>query len=490
MRFLLDTNILIPLEDSKRPLEPSLANFVRLATSYGHQLVYHPASKDDINQDKDLERRKQTLDRLQQYTPLEKLPPCPWNVGSTNRNDIADNEILYALEINAIHGLVTEDQGIHSKAKSKGLAQHVYTIQTAEDLLRRLHERESVHLPNINDTPLYSLTPLLDSPFFDSLRGGYPEFDTWFRSKAQEGREAWVNWEREGVIGGICIYTLQTDEKITEDRILPGQALKISTFKVDDNNRGKKIGELFLKAAFRYASQNHIGNIFIHGDMSRHHFLFEMLEDFGFYKVGYHPGTDERDAVYLKEHPIEPPVTADLTDFEYSRRYFPHFRSDEHILKFVVPIQPDFHRILFPDYESPVDRQPSLFASQNSAGNAIKLAYLCHAQTKDMPPGSVVLFYRSGDERAITSLGIVESYETSTDADEIAAKVKRRTVYTMQEIKRIAEKPTRVMLFRLIKHFKDPRQQQWLIDSKILRGPPQSITLIDHEKFTRINAHE
>jgi len=51
MRFLLDTNVLIPLEDSQLPLVPSLASFVRLANSHGHPLLYHPASEDDIRED-------------------------------------------------------------------------------------------------------------------------------------------------------------------------------------------------------------------------------------------------------------------------------------------------------------------------------------------------------------------------------------------------------------------------------------------------------
>ena len=57
MRFLLDTNILIPLENSQVVLEESLAHFVRLANEHGHQLVYHPASEDDISRDTDLVRR-------------------------------------------------------------------------------------------------------------------------------------------------------------------------------------------------------------------------------------------------------------------------------------------------------------------------------------------------------------------------------------------------------------------------------------------------
>jgi len=80
MHFLLGTNVLIPLEDSAIPLRDSLANFVRLATANKHVLVYHPASIDDIEEDKDDARRRHTLQRLRQYTMLEHRPACPWTV--------------------------------------------------------------------------------------------------------------------------------------------------------------------------------------------------------------------------------------------------------------------------------------------------------------------------------------------------------------------------------------------------------------------------
>lgn len=488
MRFLLDTNILVPLEDSKLRLEPSLANFVRLANEYGHVLLYHPASEEDIRQDVNIERRHQTLQRLAQYTRLDARPLCPWNYPETTRNDAADNEILYALFLNAAHALVTEDKGIHANAKAKGLVHRVYTVQTAEDQLRRLHERILVQLPNIDDVPLYSLSPLLGSSFFDSLREGYLPFDRWFETKAQEGRRAWVNWEREGILGGLCIYAWQDNETITEDLTLPGPALKLATFKVGETNRGKKVGELLLKAAFRYATDNRLENIFIHGDEDQHVFLFEMLEDFGFIRVGSHPGSDGRDAVYLKAHPVLPPDD-ELPAFDYLRRYYPHFRHDAAVSKFIIPIRPDYHRTLFPDYESPADRQMSLFRPSNTAGNAIKMAYLCHAQTKQINPGDLVLFYRSGDEHAITSVGVAESYETLDNAAEIVSRVKRRTVYSMEEIVRMAAKPTRVLLFRLIRHLDRPLSQGWLEHEGVLRGPPQSITRITHENCERVLAH-
>lgn len=485
MRFLLDTNILIPLEDSTHALQPSLVNFVRLANENGHALVYHPASEEDIGEDRDQRRRAQTLLRLGQYSRLEARPVCPWNAGIENRNDRVDNEILYALELHAAHGLVTEDRGIHDKAKARGLVDRVYTIQTAEDLLRRLHETSSVSLPNIEDVPLYTLTPLLPSSFFDSLRDGYRPFNEWFKRKAQEGRHAWISKQESGELGAICIYARQDNERITESITLSGAALKLATFKVAETSRGRKIGELFLKAAFRFASQNHLENIFIHGDRDKHHFLFEMLQDFGFEEVGFHLGSDERDAVFLKRHPDKPPTT-DLPAFAYLRAYFPHFRMDTAVSKYIVPIRPQFHEILFPDFVRSGPIQTPLFDQTNFAGNAIKMAYLCHAQTASMASGDVVLFYRSSDVQAITSLGIVESYETIEDVDAIIGRVKRRTVYSLPEIVQLAKRPTRVMLFRFVRHFSRPLEMKLLLGRGLLNGRPQSITKIRDGQFKEI----
>jgi L-amino acid N-acyltransferase YncA len=483
MRFLLDTNVLIPLEDSSLPLRSSLANFVRLAREHGHALVYHAASEDDIAEDKNKDRRAQTLQRLAQYTRLEVRPPCPWNNSGTRRNDAADNEILYALSLHAASGLVTEDRGIHDKAKAKGLLDRVFTIQTAEDLLLRLHESVGVRLPNIEEAPLYSLTPLLSSAFFDSLRDGYDTFDQWFRRKAEDGCKAWVHWHLPGVLGGICIFDRQDNQQVAQGFTIKGTALKLSTFKVGDTSRGRKVGELFLKAAFKYATANRLEHIFIHGDEEKHYFLFELLADFGFFKVGGHPAGDRQDAVYLKRHPLQAPPADHATPFEYLRAFFPHFRDDPAVETYVVPIRPDYHDILFPDFEGRASKQAKLFEQENFAGNAIKMAYLCKAPTKCMNPGDVLLFYRSGDERALTSLGVVESYETLDNADAIVARVKRRTVYSMADISAMAKSPTRVILFRFVRHLANQLSLNQLVATGVLKGQPQSITKIPHERY-------
>lgn len=463
-------------------LQPNLANFVRLAGVGGHQLLYHPASITDIQRDADIGRRERTLRRIEQYTRLEGPAICPWNTAATAQNDACDNEILYALGCDAAHALVSEDRDIHAKAKIQGLADRVYNIQTAEDWLRRLHEAAEIHLPNIEDVALHSLTPNLDKPFYDSLRDAYDDFNNWFRVKAREGRHAWIYRDERREVSAICIYAAQVDERINDTReVLIGRALKLCTFKVGELVRGRKVGELFLKAAFRYASENACEHIFIHVDVDRHSYLIQLLEEFGF----EHRGEYEGDQVFVKDHPKAAPDVA-LPALEYARKFFPHYRRDAQVKKYLIPIQPHFHEVLFPDYISPTKRQLALFPPTQNVGNAIKLAYLCHAQTNSVQAGDIVLFYRTHDERAVTTLGIVDRFEVLHDASTIARLVSRRTVYDQREIEEMALKPTKVLLFRLVEHLPQPVSYDRLLHESIVTGPIQSIRRIDDECFAQL----
>ncbi|MGH7945972.1 MAG: GNAT family N-acetyltransferase [Opitutaceae bacterium] len=482
LRFLLDTNILIPLQDSFVALKPNLANFVRLANLGGHQLLYHPSSEAGIRRDVDVARRNRTLARLRQYSRLQDGPACPWNNTATSPNDACDNEILYALENEAVHALVTEDQKLHSNAKARGLGDRVYFIQSVEDWLRRLHEPAQVVLPNIQDVEMHTLTARLRDPFFDSLRDAYDGFDTWFRAKAQQGRRAWIYKTQDiGPPSAMCIYDVQHDERINDaGDALPRAALKMCTFKVGEAVRGRKIGELFLRAAFRYATDHKCEHIFIHADPSRHAHLIALLDDFGFVEAGVYG----RDRAFVKRHPIDPPAV-DIPPFDYFKRFYPHYRSGIDIRKFIVPIQPQYHGILFPDYENPGAALPANHP-RTHVGNAVKLAYLCHAPNKQVRRGDVVLFYRTRDLKAITTLGVVEHFEVSQSAADIARLVSRRTVYSQREIVDMAERPTKVILFRLIEHLPNRVSYEWLRQNRVVHGYIQSIRTINDESFSRI----
>jgi GNAT superfamily N-acetyltransferase len=480
LRFLLDTNVLIPLQDSYQVLEPNLTDFVRLAGVGGHQLLYHPATIADFERDPILQRRQMNLQRLVQYSQLDKPAPCPWNMPGITSNDACDNEILYALECDAVHALVTEDKGIHVKARARGLTDRVYTIQMAQDWLRRLHEAKQVVLPNIVDAPLHSLTPSLTTDFFDSLREGYDGFDEWFRRAAREDRRAWVYRDEDGILAALCIYKIQSDEIINnaQERLF-GAALKLCTFKVGEKVRGRKIGELFLKAAFRYATENACENLLIHANAERHDYLIRLLVDFGFEERGTYSG----DLVLVKRHPHTAPEIQNLAPLDYARRYFPHFRRDNTVQKFIIPILPQYHETLFPDYRP---QQGRLFNEQNSVGNAIKLAYLCHSPTNAINPGDILLFYRTHDEKSVTTLGIVDKFKVLQDAAEIASLVSRRTVYNREEIEVMAHKKTKVILFRSVEHFPLLVNYAQLQRDCGIAGPIQSIRQVHDDQFSRV----
>ncbi|MBT2326897.1 GNAT family N-acetyltransferase [Variovorax paradoxus] len=480
LTLLLDTNVLIPLQDSYAVLSDCLANFHRLALIGGHRLVYHPASIADFERDPDLDRRSRNLQHVRRYPALPQSARCPWNNAGTSPNDACDNEILYALECDAVHALVTEDKGLLTKARARGLGSRTYNIQTAEDWMRRLHQPHDVSLPNIDDVPLHNLTPELSGALFESLRDGYAGFDAWFRRKARQNTKAWVYRDEAGVLGAICVYDIQSDEVVTDAHVrLEGKALKLCTFKVGQGVRGRKIGELFLKAAFRYGTENGCEHIFTHTDVEKQSYLIDLLLDFGFDERGSY-GTDR---VFVKPHPVAAPDAAGLQPLEYVRRFYPHYQAGTHVRKFLVPIKQGFHRVLFPDYHAV---QSLLFASYGSVGNAIKLAYLCHATTKEIRAGDLVLFYRTEDEQAVTSLGVVDQFAVLDDAARIAALVSRRTVYSIKEIEDMAVRPTKVILFRLVKHLFKPVSYRQLLAERVVTGPIQSITKISDVAFSRV----
>jgi hypothetical protein len=274
---------------------------------------------------------------------------------------------------------------------------------------------------------------------------------------------------------------LQHDEVVNDSgKKLSNAALKLCTFKVGESVRGRKIGELFLRAAFRYASDNKCENIFIHTNADKHGHLTALLEDFGFISSGLYKG----DQIFVKEHPVKPPTLL-IPPFDYVKRFYPHYRSDNEIGKFIIPIKPHYHKILFPDYENSGVALP-VNHPRTHIGNAIKLAYLCHARNSRVRCGDIVLFYRTSDLKAITTLGVVERFEVSESASEIANLVSRRTVYSQRQIIKMAERPTKVILFRQIGHFSKRISYQWLLQQDIVRGPIQSIRTIDDESFSRI----
>lgn len=350
----------------------------------------------------------------------------------------------------------------------------------AVNFLKEHHRIVEVRLPDISHIPLHNIDH--SDSFFDSLRLSYPEFDDWYIKISAEGRKAWCVLDNSR-LAAILIYKDEFDEQATKDVTLHGKSLKLCTFKVGESVRGRKIGELMVKMAFEHAIHNKHANIYVTIREGLHDHLRDLCEEFGFYNLGI--CKKNRDEVYVKEVPSSAPSLASLTPFEYYKKYHP-FVICSNVAKYIVPIVPEYHQILFPEVQRL--RQTPLFGGTSAVGNTIKKAYLCNAQIREMKTGDLVLFYRSTDKKAITTIGIVERFEVLTDVDEISTIVSKRTVYSRDEIEKKAAKEARVMLFRQIKHFENPIDRKWLIENGV-PGNIQSIRTIDDEQFQKIMAH-
>lgn len=486
MRILLDTNIFIPLEDSSIELTGKLAELNRLASG-AHPLIIHPSSYQDIRRDKDADRRSSMLLRLKKYQQLESPPLLSREVEEKlfgfpkKDNDRVDNRILYALYRNCVHWLITEDKGIHDKARILGERERVLTVNEAIEVLSGLVEADtSWSHPHIEQLPCHDLD--IRHPFFDSLREGYGAltFNEWFVEKCcKAGRKAWVCKEGNK-IHAICIYKTEENEVVTKNfKILSGKVLKLCTFKVATN--GCKLGELMLKQAFHYAVNNGVEHVYATIEPNAHRFLEDLLTDFGFMPYGV--DVQGRDEVYVKSFPVELPVTTD-TNLEYAIKYYPAFRLQSN-KAYLIPIQPRYHQILFPELR----RQQDIFSSiSNSAGNSIKQAYLSRCTCKSIMPGDVIFFYMSEDEMAVTSYGIVDDFVIERDPEVICQLVSKRTVYSYGEIVEMAsgDRDVKVILFRFINHLKKKLTFDQLKNLGVAKGYIQSVTTLSKENAVKI----
>ncbi len=392
-----------------------------------------------------------------------------------------DDSLLYAAYRNAVDVLITQDKGIHKNALKLNLEERVMDISTALHYFEIIHSITPISHVIIREEPVHNID--IDDPIFDSLKDDYPEFVKWFEKIAREGRKCWVDRENSEV-KAILIYK-EEDEQIDTTSPLPKKKrFKITTLKVD--LPGYRIGELLLKLAFKYCIKNNIDEIYLTHFVKNNDNLVKLIEEFGF---EYISDNTRGEAVYIKKLiPVNDKVLT-LSPVEMSKKFYPSFKDGYSIKKFIIPIQPKFHNLLFQDYQK---RQMEIteYININPQGNTIKKAYLSHSIIKKIRPGDILLFYRSKDKQELTSIGVVESIYYSVDnPDEVWGLVgKNRSVYTLDEIKEICKKPTTVIIFRHHFNLDSPLSLKGLIEEGILKAQPQSIAEIDNEKYDRVKS--
>lgn len=477
MKFLLDTNVLIPLEPANdgtvSALADDAARLHSLAGRHGHQVFIHPAVHRDIRRDRLQWRNELRQQQLRKYPVLVAPPSASAEfirvVGNppAGTNDWVDDQLLVAVHANAVDYLVTEDQRLHRKARRLGVGERVARVSEAIALISDLADVRPPPPPEVLSVPAYALDRT--DPIFDSFRGDYKDFDGWLQKCQREHRQSWMINGPHGLLAAVVIVNPQKAPPPPAS----GRVLKICTMKVADDAFGLRYGELLLKVVFDYAAQNRYEWLYVTTFEKQEH-LIQLLEDFGFFPADERSGLGEMQFV----KPMMPLAGNEgmLAPLDFHIRYGPpHVLADESDW-YVVPIQPKYSDLLFPETELQF-RLPD----PRPFGNAIRKAYLCHANVREIPPGSLLWFYRSENDQGLVALGVVEGVVRSQNADEIARAVGKRTVYSLDQIRALCEKEVLAVLFRQARVFQPPVPTAQLVSGGVLTAAPQSITRIKPE---------
>ena len=501
-KLLIDTNVFIGLEDPKE-VAPELASMVQLCNQHGVHLFIHEAAVEDITRDRDIRRRKVSLSKINKFESLKGIPKPPEadlvaRFGPMPKpNDNVDVALLHALDIGAVDFVVTQDQGIHTRAKrsTPTIEDRVLFITDAVAWLRATFEPTKFELPFIEELPAHAIP--IDDDLFDSLRKGYPGFNTWWREKCVgEHRPCWVvtfNGELAGIIVRKEERQADAGPPITGTKIL-----KVCTFKVKPKFRGEKLGELLLKQTLWFAQKNAFDLVYL-TTYPEQATLVSVLNYFGFEHT--HDNA-QGEQVYEKRLSSTRLVAKDGDDlFDLARTQYPRFVGRQPAKAFYVPIKGMYHNILFPELAARA--QGDLFGPSSSSsatrlpGNTIRKVYLCRALTKQLQPGSVLVFYRSFSRgyiasQSVTSIGVVETVTSATSLEELVRLTGKRSVYSEEQLAvfdATKKRPVKVIDFLLIGHIEPPMPLSDLTKSGVFNGaPPQSISILSPPRFKPVRS--
>jgi GNAT superfamily N-acetyltransferase len=408
-----------------------------------------------------------------------------------SENDRSDVHLLAALEAKAVDFLVTQDGRLHRRAERAGLGDGVLTVEEALRWLTQTFARLPVSLPYIVERKAYEIKQ--DHTIFSSLRADYPGFDLWFDKCRRQHRECWVL-----EIGNeIAALVIRKDENHSEAGTLHlgPKILKICTFKVQDEFQGEKFGELLLKQVLWFAQRNNYDLTYV-TVYSKHAFLIDLLNYYGFKSTINKPNGEA-----VLEKPIIkgelPRPIGNLLDFD--RAHYPRFHDASVVRKFCVPIQPDYHRRLFPEIAFgttlPLFPQESLVlprGSERTPGNTIRKVYLCRSKITRLRPGDLLFFYMSKDDsytasQSITTVGIVEQVAEGLSADDLIRHTAKRSVFTAEDLRAMnpsVNSPVKMIDFLLVGHLESPVSLSVLVANNVFSSqPPQSISELSEHKY-------
>ncbi len=174
--YLIDTNVIIGLEDHKT-VQPAFAALLSVAARNKVDIMVHEAARDDLQRDQDAKRKAISLSKLEKFQVLKKVrgltqAELEQKFGALKKpNDVVDATLLDALDRSAADFLVTEDRGLHERARrvSPELGRRVLFVADAVQLLKTTYEPVEAPLRYVeevaaNEIQLTELHPVRLTP--------------------------------------------------------------------------------------------------------------------------------------------------------------------------------------------------------------------------------------------------------------------------------------------------------------------------------------
>lgn len=400
--------------------------------------------------------------------------------------------MLASLSDGVVDFLVTEDSGLHTRARRHGLADRLLYVRQTIDQITDAYARTDYILRSIQRRYCYELDP--NDPIFDSLERDYAPFRTWWRDICcQKHRECWTVSDSEN-IAGLCVFK---DESRNEaPQCVSGKRiLKLCTFKVSESYRGGRLGEQLLRQAMCFGFDAGFDSIYLTA-FPKQQALRELLRRYGFRRVGEN---NDGELIYAKTWTRALALNAHrLTQV---RRAYPAFPTT-FSAGIIVPVRAAYHDRLFPEARSRLPNVPGeLFtgawsqgsADRSSPSNSISKAYLSHARLNTVEPGSLVCFYRTQDNEfgvpsSLIAIGVAESYVEAKGLSEAIEIVSKRSVYSNREIEELTLRgPLKILNFLFYGYLSTPLSLSDLMDIGALQGTPQSFVRIPPSAIPKIH---
>jgi predicted nucleic acid-binding protein len=432
MKVLLDTNIIIHRERI-HPIEKEIGKLFWWIDKLGYRKFIHQKTMDEIHKIQDEKKLEAFSIKLESYNVLPtEAEICPEiqeiiDKFDKTKNDSVDSILLNEVVCNRVDYLITEDRAIHRKAAMVNVDERVFTIDG-------FLEKANSENPDLLDYEVLSIRRdyfgniNLKDDFFNCFREDYIGYEKWYSGKSDE--TAYVCISDDKIVA--FLYLKIEDEKEPYNDIEPTfskkKRLKIGALKVTLN--GFKLGERFLKIIFDNALNLNVEEIYVTIFPKRieQQRLIALLKEYGFEYHGSKRTESGEEEVYIRD--FKPKVSS-----EEPKSNYPYMSSNTKT--YIVPIYPAYHTELFPDSilknESPID-----FIENEPFRNAISKVYISRSINRDLKPGDIIIFYRTGGlyKSVITTLGIVESIHTNIkDYDHFISLCRKRTVFSDDELK-------------------------------------------------------